>query len=248
MSGTPGDADDPDLLAGEYVLGVLDAEEMQAVRARARREPLLARAVADWQGRLAPLVGVIGDVPPPAQLWPRIETAVAPLPQLPANDMGLGYERAPAAPSRAAGAPGRAPRKAGYWPWATAASLALAAALAVVAFLPRPAPPGEVASIAPIGAPAAAFLAHTQADGSVTLSSIAPKPVPTDHDLELWILPVGAQKVAPLGVVPSAGETLRLKTPPPTGTQLLISLEPKGGSPTGQPTGPVLYGGTLTPI
>jgi anti-sigma-K factor RskA len=29
---------------------------------------------------------------------------------------------------------------------------------------------------------------------------------------------------------------------------LLVSLEPKGGSPTGQPTGPVLYGGQLTAV
>jgi anti-sigma-K factor RskA len=27
---------------------------------------------------------------------------------------------------------------------------------------------------------------------------------------------------------------------------LAVSLEPKGGSPTGQPTGPVLYQGALT--
>jgi anti-sigma-K factor RskA len=32
------------------------------------------------------------------------------------------------------------------------------------------------------------------------------------------------------------------------GTQLLVSLEPKGGSPTGQPTGPVIYGGKLTAL
>jgi anti-sigma-K factor RskA len=36
-----------------------------------------------------------------------------------------------------------------------------------------------------------------------------------------------------------------LTTPPPEGAQLLVSQEPKGGSPTGLPTGPVLYGGTI---
>ena len=34
----------------------------------------------------------------------------------------------------------------------------------------------------------------------------------------------------------------------PPGTQLLVSLEPRGGSPTGQPTGPVLYGGRLAAV
>jgi anti-sigma-K factor RskA len=31
-------------------------------------------------------------------------------------------------------------------------------------------------------------------------------------------------------------------------TQLLVNLEPQGGSPTGQPTGPVLYAGRLTRV
>jgi anti-sigma-K factor RskA len=39
---------------------------------------------------------------------------------------------------------------------------------------------------------------------------------------------------------------LRLSAPPATGTQFLVSLEPAGGSPTGQPTGPVLYEGTFS--
>jgi anti-sigma-K factor RskA len=47
-------------------------------------------------------------------------------------------------------------------------------------------------------------------------------------------------------VLPITGRMLTLPARPPTGTQLLISLEPRGGSPTGQPTGPVLYGGKLT--
>jgi anti-sigma-K factor RskA len=61
--------------------------------------------------------------------------------------------------------------------------------------------------------------------------------------LELWALAAGAKAPAPLGVIPPAGKTV----PPGVaeGTTLLVSLEPKGGSPTGKPTGPVLYAGTL---
>jgi len=32
---------------------------------------------------------------------------------------------------------------------------------------------------------------------------------------------------------------------PASGTALLVSLEPPGGSPTGAPTGPVVYAGKL---
>ena len=70
--------------------------------------------------------------------------------------------------------------------------------------------------------------------------------MPTDKDLELWALPKGETKPHSLGVFPPSGRQLTAELAPDT--QLLVSLEPKGGSPTGQPTGPVLYGGWLTTI
>ena len=89
-------------------------------------------------------------------------------------------------------------------------------------------------------------MAAAQPDGSVVLTARGTRRgAARDRDLELWILPPGAKGVASLGVLPVTGRTLRLPSMPPTGTQLLISLEPRGGSPTGQPTGPVLYAGTL---
>ena len=57
-------------------------------------------------------------------------------------------------------------------------------------------------------------------------------------------LPQGETKPRSLGVLPPSGGSLAAPLAP--NTQLLVSLEPKGGSPTGQPTGPVLYGGWLT--
>jgi anti-sigma-K factor RskA len=104
----------------------------------------------------------------------------------------------------------------------------------------------QVAVIAPLNAPTPAFVASAQPNGTVVLTSVSPAPVPAGKDLELWILRPGATRVAPLGVLSASGGSVRLPAAPATGTQLLISLEPAGGSPTGQPTGPVLYGGTLT--
>jgi anti-sigma-K factor RskA len=40
---------------------------------------------------------------------------------------------------------------------------------------------------------------------------------------------------------------LRLALLPPAGGVLAVSLEPPGGSPTGAPTGPVLYQGKMLP-
>jgi anti-sigma-K factor RskA len=70
--------------------------------------------------------------------------------------------------------------------------------------------------------------------------------VPADHDLELWALGAGETRPHSLGVLPASGT--RLVAALPSGTQLLVSLEPRGGSPTRQPTGPVLYGGRLTAV
>jgi anti-sigma-K factor RskA len=64
--------------------------------------------------------------------------------------------------------------------------------------------------------------------------------VPSDKDLELWALAEGETKPRSLGVLPAGGRQLTAVLL--CNTQILVSLEPRGGSPTGQPTGPVLYG------
>jgi len=66
------------------------------------------------------------------------------------------------------------------------------------------------------------------------------------HDLELWALPKGATVPVSLGVLPDRGAVIQARAQPDT--QLLVSLEPKGGSPSGAPTGPVVYGGRLDPF
>jgi anti-sigma-K factor RskA len=70
--------------------------------------------------------------------------------------------------------------------------------------------------------------------------------VPSDRDLELWALAKGETRPRSLGVLPASGRRLVAALAPDT--QLLVSLEPRGGSPTGQPTGPVVYGGTITAV
>jgi anti-sigma-K factor RskA len=67
--------------------------------------------------------------------------------------------------------------------------------------------------------------------------------VPKGRDLQLWSLPDGATVPASLGVLPADGK--QVQASPAAGGQLLVSLEPAGGSPTGAPTGPVVYSGRL---
>jgi anti-sigma-K factor RskA len=66
------------------------------------------------------------------------------------------------------------------------------------------------------------------------------------QSLELWALPRSGAP-ASLGVISSDKLTaLSRKTLPKDTKGLAVSLEPLGGSPTGAPTGPVLFVGDLT--
>ncbi|MEM9734748.1 MAG: anti-sigma factor, partial [Pseudomonadota bacterium] len=69
---------------------------------------------------------------------------------------------------------------------------------------------------------------------------------PADKSLELWYVPEGQTPVS-IGLV-GEGE-IDLKDLKASGGDLLaVSLEPKGGSPTGTATGPVIYTGKLVSL
>ncbi len=233
MSDAP---EDYDLLAAEYVLGVLDSTEAAAVEELAAREETVVVSIEAWQNRLAPLAVLAPPVPPPQSLWPRIAAAIGGFaePEQPTNVVPL--RRGPW-------------NSLGLWRTATAAALALAAVFAGIAFLQRPTPvPEFAAALAPTSAPAPVFLAETQPDGSILVHPLTRVAVESGKDLELWALPQGATRPVSLGVLPAIGRTLQPNSLVRASTQLLISLEPQGGSPTGQPTGPVLYAGTITRV
>ena len=81
------------------------------------------------------------------------------------------------------------------------------------------------------------------------IKAIAPVDIAADRALELWALPPGGNPRS-LGLIePSGVVQIALSAPAETALAqipaLAVSLEPKGGSPTGLPTGPVLYSGPI---
>src|SRR5690242_21077978 len=68
--------DDDNLVAGEYVLGVLDASERRAVAQRVERQAELAREVAYWEEKLGGLADSVRPVTPPEAVWSRVEAAL----------------------------------------------------------------------------------------------------------------------------------------------------------------------------
>ncbi len=138
-------AEETQLLAGEYALGTLGAEDRATLVREAAADPGLRDAIEAWERWLAPLARIVPPRAPPAELWSRIE----------ASAWGAEAVREPAPASGEA--PGPAAGRVRLWQGIAAAGFALAAAVAGVAVLHRPAPLPvlPVAGLLPINQPAA---------------------------------------------------------------------------------------------
>jgi anti-sigma-K factor RskA len=226
--------DDPQLralLAAEYVLGVMPS----LARARFERliadDPAIAQEVADWSERFAPLDMAAKPVAPPAHVWQAIERRIG----------GEAKPRQdPAAASR------KFLNSLGFWRGLAGASAALAAALALFVIL-RPVPSPEVVAVLMDSAGAPAFIATRSGDGEqIAVTPVRPQTLEARKSFELWAIAGGVPK--PLGLVPPApGRGLEISSASVAGddTVLAISLEPENGSPSGSPTGPVLFQGRV---
>jgi anti-sigma-K factor RskA len=208
-----------DALARDYVVGTLHG------RARARFARVLAaslparRAVLDWERRLAPLARAVPSAEPPPHVWHGIEAAI-----------------------------GRTlrTRGAGWWP-ALAASLAALAILFGGLYLgqqPRIDQPRYVSVITDQATGPVWLLQAFTAE--LRVSTVNPRPEPAGNSYELWMLPDGGLPPVSLGLIPGTGNAAlplsaqALAVLAQTMT-LAVSLEPAGGSPTGAPTGPVIF-------
>lgn len=222
----PTDPTERAALAGEYVLGTLEARLAAEVAAALARDPALAAEVAAWEARLAPLLALAEPEAPPPGLWDRIEAAVHPVP-------------APARP--------RPPRASWLWRgWALGAT-AVAAGLAGVLVL-RPAEPPRLMTVLLTQRDQPAWVVEAERGGGLRLAALNPRPIDAGRVMQLWALPPGAAAPTSLGLIPSEGRltvTAAGITPQP-GMLIEISLEPPGGSTTGRPTGPVLFIGRLS--
>jgi anti-sigma-K factor RskA len=244
MSGTMSGAGDmerepegDDLLAAEYVLGVQDAQARRELEQRIEQSRDFARLVDRWEVHFAPLAAEFAEVTAPAGIKERIDRLLF------------------SASSRAAPA-----QKAGFWNslavW-RALTLAAFACLAIVVALPmiRPQPAVEphrmVASLAAEGSDVHYMAFYDAATQQVSLSHMTGERA-EGRDFELWMIE-GQNPPVSLGVVP-VGATVQITMTEDlarrltSGSVIAISLEPAGGSPTGQPTGPVVAAGGLTNI
>jgi anti-sigma-K factor RskA len=223
------------LSAGEYVLGTLTAEERRELEAETEKNTVLRHEIARWERQLAGLGLRLRPVAPRPMVWLNLSQrlGVAAVAAMPVSNV--------------------------LWRvWAglaTAASLVLAAVLFREMSRPPPAPV-KITERVEVPVAAVSYVAILQIPKS-TLQwtvSITPErremavraggeaPAAAAHkDAELWW--IGETGPVSLGVIPTSGE-LRRALPHGVkfgkGGTVAVSLEPAGGSPHPEPTGPVV--------
>jgi len=219
-------------LAAEYALGTLRGRARDRLRRWMREDAALARAVGEWEARLAPLAQAVEPVRAPARVWHGVEAR-----------LGGGAQQA-----------GWWDRVAFWRPLGILASGAMAALLAVVALLPATKPPPAegvpAAYIAVLSDPktqrAVVVATATRHDTRLAVRALDPAILVAGKSLELWAVPrQGGPKS--LGLLDAEQSTLTLAGSADRTLGevplLAVSLEPRGGSRTGAPSGPVLYSG-----
>ena len=229
MSDLTAQMPEDELLAAELALGVLaNAERLSAI-SRAARERPFADLVAVWEERFAPWAAEIDEVAPPSYLWERI---VAALPAAP-DSAGWWYSLA-------------------FWRGLSLATGALAAGcIGALIYL------GNAPQLAPLTASIDGdghrhFVATIDTRSNVIAVVPAAYSADATREPELWLIPADG-KPRPLGML-RADRAVTIKIPAELASLTLgnavlaVSLEPPGGSPTGQPTGPVIATGKLTSI
>lgn len=231
-------------LAGEYVLGTLDTSERAEAERLLANNPSFAAAVRRWEDSLSPLSDTIAPETPPDHVWRNIEVA-------------LDVE----GQAVVSGGPGAEvidlTRRVAFWRRTAVLTGAIAAGLAgFVVFsgisdrVFTPAADQRYVAVVNRGGELPALIVSVDpAEGVVKVRSLAAEQ-PQGKSLEVWYVADGAEAPVSLGLVDAKAPTTSLHPANRAdytrkGGAIAISVEPEGGSPTGLPTGPVVYSGQL---
>ncbi|WP_374306591.1 anti-sigma factor domain-containing protein [Methylocella sp.] len=236
--------DERELFAAEYALGTLHADERTLFSSVKTQDAEARAAAAAWERRLAPLALAVEPIAPPASVWSRLEAALSP----PAA-AGDAYFEDDGRNDDDASPLARLRRSRSRWRSAALTFGALAASFAAVAVFREfaRAPAGEHSYVAVVnrGGELPALVVRVDVPGHAVHVRPVAAETPAGKSLELWYMPKDAPPKS-LGVVPAGG----MKMPMPSDmsvrdARFAVSLEPHGGSPTGEPTGPMMYKGEL---
>lgn len=225
-----------DKLAAEYVIGTLRGRARARFQALLRYDPDLRQMVSEWEARLTPLSTAASEIAPPARLWQAVARRIAgPRP-------GVAW-------------PGLA-----FWRGLAVTSTAFVLILAMfIGVAPRPEPPMAMVAVMndDRGLPAMVVSwpsMRAMRDPYVRIKVVQEHPVMAPGTTwEMWMLPAGQDAPVSMGLITTdADQTMKLG--PALASRMdnawgvAMSVEPKGGSPTGKPTGPVVFKGQCVKI
>jgi anti-sigma-K factor RskA len=232
-----------DVLAGEFVLGVLDAVQRRQVQARLATDRAFAQRVEYWERRFAPLLADIEPVEAPAQVWSAVCRR-------------LGWQEGESA-------------EPGFWQslrfWRAATVLATVVAIAAIAFIAdrsstlAPVPVARVQQAEPGSKPVTplthddgtpGWLASVDAvRGTVLMVPVPAAPDPRGRVPELWLIPAGKAPVSLGAVSITRSHTVAVpdnaRAALVAGSTLAITLEPAAGIPHAAPSSAVIAKGTI---
>ncbi len=214
-----------DALCAECALGLLRGAARRRLLNMADRDPDLRRRLARWEAMMP------------------TERARAALPR-PNERVWSGIRRELGLPGRLREAFGRI----ALWrAWAVAATavLVLAIGLGTLFRNELPTAPARMAVLTAQNGEYLTWVRVDEAKGTLSIGLEQPLSPPPEKSFELWFIPEGSQTPLSLGVQAALGGKLAVREDRRAllrgaGT-LAVSLEPKGGSPTGLPTGQVLF-------
>lgn len=213
-------------LAADYAIGLMPSTARRRFESLLLDDPTLRAEVAQWQENLVGLTASLEPQPVPERVWQHILARIEP-------------QRL------------HVPEKRPFWSWmrVTAAACTLLVAVIVGVIYKRDTPDFNATLVASNQQPALTVQAF---DRYLKVEPVTVASVETGRSLELWAIPADGVPVS-LGVIPDNGKgrvELNESQRKLLGTQttMAITLEPKGGSPSGKPTGPVLYKGQLASL
>jgi anti-sigma-K factor RskA len=222
------------ITAAEYVLGVLGAAERRQAQQRLAHDQAFADEVAFWEERLGAFADAVTPVAPPDRTWSRIARKIK--------------ARDPSAPRESLW------QSLAFWrSFAIGSAVLAAASIGALTFIAI-SPPPRAPLLATLGASSGqpTFIAAVDPDGTSLVVVPAALLAADQRAMELWLIPAG-DKPHSLGLI-EPGRPVRLGVPRDlvarisADAALAVSMEPPGGSPTGQPTGPVIASGKLTSL
>jgi anti-sigma-K factor RskA len=210
-----------DRLASEYVLGTLRGPARRRFERWRASAPLVDQRCRFWEERLMRLAKGLEPLQPPAHIWQAIRRRL----DLPQAQLARRWART----------------------FAVAASVVLVAGFAALLYW-RNVPTGHATAVATIATKAGAPVWSVEVFGATNRVVVRVESLPArqaGHDYELWALPAGGKPVS-LGVLPVEGTASHelseiQKAALASSPQVAVSIEPTGGSPTGQPTGAVVF-------